>query len=365
MKFKLLFLLVLLTPLRAYSQMGIARGIAQVPAPPTTPCSQGAVRFARSTNLVYLCGPNNTWTAVGAAAGTVTGTGTANQFPIFTGTSTIGNSILTQGTNLLEQKATTNPQTFRVYETTANTGSVAQIQALSTANTVRLGSKILNGAATARATEWGYENQAGTFLGWSVSTSGHLNAAGTNLEIGNTNAPKALYLGGTNGQGLLNFNGTTAGTLTIAAPASITSYTLTWPAAVGAANTFVKTDASGNLSYSNTFNQPILRGIATATLTDAATIATDASLGNHFRVTLAGNRTLGNPTNATDGQKIVWEVIQDSTGSRTLSFDTQFAFGSDVASCIVSTTASKRDFIGAIYNSTATKWYVTSCVRGY
>jgi hypothetical protein len=30
-------------------------------------------------------------------------------------------------------------------------------------------------------------------------------------------------------------------------------------------------------------------------LTDAATITTDASLGNLFRVTLASNRTLGNP----------------------------------------------------------------------
>jgi hypothetical protein len=111
--------------------------------------------------------------------------------------------------------------------------------------------------------------------------------------------------------------------------------------------------------------QPILRGIATATLTDAATIATDASTGNHFRVTLTGNRTLGNPTNATDGQKIVWEVIQDGTGSRTLAFGNKFAFGADVATCTVSTAANKRDFIGAIYNSGTDLFYLTSCVRGY
>ena len=43
---------------------------------------------------------------------------------------------------------------------------------------------------------------------------------------------------------------------------------------------------------------------AAVTLTDAATIATDASLGNLFRVTLGGNRTLGNPTNPVDGQKV-------------------------------------------------------------
>ena len=32
-------------------------------------------------------------------------------------------------------------------------------------------------------------------------------------------------------------------------------------------------------------------------LTDAATIAVDASLGNDFRVTLAGNRAMANPAN--------------------------------------------------------------------
>ena len=32
-------------------------------------------------------------------------------------------------------------------------------------------------------------------------------------------------------------------------------------------------------------------------LTDAATIAVDASLGNDFRVTIAGNRTMANPAN--------------------------------------------------------------------
>lgn len=107
---------------------------------------------------------------------------------------------------------------------------------------------------------------------------------------------------------------------------------------------------------------------APQTLTDAATIATDASLGNRFRVTLGGNRTLGAPTNPTNGQQCVWEIIQDGTGSRTLSLDTGtggFAFGTDIASITLTTTASKRDFLTAIYNSTANKWYVVGFVKGY
>jgi hypothetical protein len=104
---------------------------------------------------------------------------------------------------------------------------------------------------------------------------------------------------------------------------------------------------------------------APITLTDATTIATDASLGNYFRVTLAGNRTLSNPTNLTDGQRITWEVIQDATGSRTLAYDTLFAFGTDLTGAVLTTTANKRDFIGGIYNSVTSKIYVVSFIKGY
>ena len=104
---------------------------------------------------------------------------------------------------------------------------------------------------------------------------------------------------------------------------------------------------------------------APVTLSDGATISTDASLGTHFRVTLGGNRTLANPTGATNGQRITWEVIQDGTGSRTLSYGSKFAFGTDVTSPVLSTTAGLRDFIGAIYNSTTDKFYVCAFARGY
>ena len=100
-------------------------------------------------------------------------------------------------------------------------------------------------------------------------------------------------------------------------------------------------------------------------LTDAATVASDWSLGNRFRVTLGGNRTLGNPTKAQDGQTAIYEIIQDGTGSRTLAYDTKFAFGTDVTSPTLTTTADKRDFIGVKYNATADKFYVLAVVKGY
>jgi hypothetical protein len=101
------------------------------------------------------------------------------------------------------------------------------------------------------------------------------------------------------------------------------------------------------------------------TLTDAATITTDASLGNYFRVTLGGNRTLGAPTNLSDGQILTFELIQDATGSRTITLNAIFALGTTVGSVTLTTTALKRDFLTGIYNSTTAKIYCTQFVKGY
>jgi len=100
-------------------------------------------------------------------------------------------------------------------------------------------------------------------------------------------------------------------------------------------------------------------------LTDAATIATDASLGNVFTVTLGGNRTLGAPTNPTNGQKIIYQIKQDATGSRTLGYNAVFRFGTDVASPTLTTTASKTDYLGFIYSSADTKWDCLAVAKGY
>jgi hypothetical protein len=115
-----------------------------------------------------------------------------------------------------------------------------------------------------------------------------------------------------------------------------------------------------------TFTRAVYSGVAT--LTDGASIALDASLGNHFRVTLAGNRTLAAPTNPVDGQYIRIEVIQDATGTRTLTLTTGalgFAFGTDIPSITLTTTANARDFIECVYNSTSQRWYVVRFVKGY
>ena len=80
------------------------------------------------------------------------------------------------------------------------------------------------------------------------------------------------------------------------------------------------------------------------TVTDAACISVNFALGNNFLVTLAGNRTLKAPANCTAGQTGNFYVIQDSTGSRTLSYNTAWQFVSAAAPTL-STGASDVDIL--------------------
>lgn len=87
-------------------------------------------------------------------------------------------------------------------------------------------------------------------------------------------------------------------------------------------------------------------------LTDDTTIATDAALSNIFDVTLEGNRTLGNPANARDGQELIFRIRQDVVGGRTLTLDSKFRFGVTLPSVAFSITASALDYLTVRYNLT-------------
>lgn len=104
---------------------------------------------------------------------------------------------------------------------------------------------------------------------------------------------------------------------------------------------------------------------AVVALTDAATIAVNAALGNDFRVTLGGNRTLGAPSNPVDGQRIDFQITQDATGSRTLAYNAVYSFSTGLPSPTLTTTANKTDLLGFIYNATKAKWLFVAFVAGF
>ena len=88
-------------------------------------------------------------------------------------------------------------------------------------------------------------------------------------------------------------------------------------------------------------------------LTDGATITWNAETQDVAKVTLAGNRTLSSATSGTTGQFISLLIIQDGTGSRTLTWNAAYEFASDEAPTLT-TTASKGDLFVFRYNGS--KW---------
>ena len=98
---------------------------------------------------------------------------------------------------------------------------------------------------------------------------------------------------------------------------------------------------SAKLNYSET------------TLTDGSSITWNAETQDVAKVTLGGNRTIGAASSATTGQFISLLVIQDGTGSRTLTWNAAYEFAADTAPTLT-TTASKGDLFVFRYNGS--KW---------
>jgi len=90
-----------------------------------------------------------------------------------------------------------------------------------------------------------------------------------------------------------------------------------------------------------------------ATLTDGATVTWNALTQPVCKVTLAGNRTLSSATGGVTGQFISILVIQDGTGSRTITWNAAYEFKDDTAPTLT-TTAAKGDIFVFRYNGS--KW---------
>ena len=100
-------------------------------------------------------------------------------------------------------------------------------------------------------------------------------------------------------------------------------------------------------------------------LADAGTIAVDASLGNDFRVTIAGNRTMGTPANPANGQQIIFQVTQGSGGSSALGWDSGYEFSTGLPQPTLSPAAGQTDLLGFIYNAAKGKWLLAAFVNGF
>lgn len=98
-------------------------------------------------------------------------------------------------------------------------------------------------------------------------------------------------------------------------------------------------DASGSLALTP---EVVWDSMAEVSLTDASSISWNMASGFDFTVTLGGNRTLSNPTNAKVGQKGRLKVVQGGAGGRTLTWSSNYEFAGGTAPTL-STGAGAND----------------------
>lgn len=92
-------------------------------------------------------------------------------------------------------------------------------------------------------------------------------------------------------------------------------------------------------------------------VTDGPTVTLDAANGKNRSLTLGGNRAMGVPSGAADGQDVLLLVQQDGTGGRTLTWNAVFNFENGITPTLT-TTAGAVDMFLMTYNATLNKWLV-------
>ncbi len=105
----------------------------------------------------------------------------------------------------------------------------------------------------------------------------------------------------------------------------------------------------------------VYNALAEVTLTDAATIAVDMNAFINAIVTLADNRTLGQPSNAKIGQTGRIRIVQDGSGNRTLGYHADWKFESGVDPTLT-TTAGATDIL--FYDVIAANFIYATLIKG-
>ena len=292
---------------------------------------------------------------IGAASPTFTGTVLLGQNAVlaFEGSADDANETTITVTNPTADRTITFPDVTGNVVTTGDTGTVTSTMIANatiadadiSASAEIAVSKLANGSA--RQLLQTASNGTDVEFTSNVDIPGTLDVTGVATFDSTT-----TFVGNATFNGSIIFEGATA-------DANETTLTVTDPTADRTITLPDATTTVAGLAVAQSFTKA-QRGTPVA-LTDAATVAVDLSLGNNFTLTLAGNRTLGAPTNVTAGQSGVIVVTQDGTGSRTLAYNSVYKFAGGTAPTLT-TTASAVDVL-AYYVESSTRITVTSLLN--
>ncbi len=259
-----------------------------------------------------------------------------------TGTAAIGTGVIVN--------ADVNASAAIAYSKLSLTGSIVNADIGAAAAivdtklaTISTAGKVANSATTATNA-----NTASAIVARDASgnfSAGTITAALTGNASTATTLQTARTIQGVSFNGSANITVVTAGSgISVTGTAVANTGVLSVNGSAGAITNVAVTNAAQSFSAAQ-------RGTISA-LTDAATITPDFAAANNFSVTLAGNRTLANPTNLTAGQSgCIW-ITQDATGSRTLAYGSQWDFSGGTAPTLT-TAANARDcIVYAVQSST-------------
>jgi len=236
---------------------------------------------------------------------------------------------------------------FRATQNWSNTGHGSSIVLKSTANTSNAASDVLiisaNGI-TANA----------LFLAKSNTTVNANFTVDANATIANNLTVTSGVISG-NGSSITSITGsqvTAANTTAVGTSRFSTNTEIITGSdgalAVGVVSFAASRMATGDLRTANSnktvTTSAVWNDITEVTLTDAATVTANLSSFINGKLTLEGNRTLGEPTSLKVGQAGFIRIIQDGVGSRTLAYHSDWKFVNGITP-LLSTASSTNDIL--------------------
>jgi hypothetical protein len=97
----------------------------------------------------------------------------------------------------------------------------------------------------------------------------------------------------------------------------------------------------------------------------ASSVEIDWDEANCHRLTLSGSPTSLSFTGGVDGEKLVLELTQDSSGNRLISLPSSVRYSASIPSVVLSSTPNYMDRLGFMFNEATGKYDLVAVAYGF